>query len=258
MDLGLEGKRVLVTGGSKGLGLACARSFLAEGASVAIVSRSNENLARAREVLGPVIVCSANLADAAQAARMVEEVERDLGPVDVLVNSAGAAQRTPFDELDVTAWRAAMDAKYFSYVNVIDPLIRRMGQRGRGVIISIAGTGGKIPLTVHIPGGAANAALMLATAGLAAAYGRKGVRVLSVNPAGVATERLKGRLEADAQQAGVSAEEALRRMADAFPPGRLAEPREIADVVVFLASERASYVSGANLGIDGAAFPCVV
>ena len=189
---------------------------------------------------------------------MVEQVERDLGPIDVLVNSAGAAQRTPFNELNVAAWRAAMDAKYFSYINVIDPMIRRMAERGRGVIVSVAGTGGKIPLPVHIAGGAANAALMLATAGLAAAYGRKGVRVLSVNPAGVETERLKGRLHADAQQSGVSAEEALRLMADAFPLGRLADPQEIAEVVVFLASDRASYVSGANLSIDGAAYPCVI
>ena len=258
MDLGLKGKRVLVTGGSKGIGLACARAFIAEGAQVAIVSRSEENLAKARQALGPVVAISANLVDAEQAARMVEQVERDLGPIDVLVNSAGAAQRTPFNDLNVAAWRGAMDAKYFSYINVIDPVIRRMAERGRGAIVNIAGTGGKIPLPVHIAGGAANAALMLATAGLAAAYGRKGVRVISVNPAGVETERLKGRLRADAQQSGVSAEEALRRMADAFPLGRLADPQEIADVVVFLASDRASYVSGANLSVDGAAYPCVI
>ena len=93
-----------------------------------------------------------------------------MDPIDVLVNSAGAAKRTPPDELTPAAWRAAFDAKFFSYINVIDPMVKRMAARGGGVIVSVIGGGGKVASSTHLAGGAANAALMLATAGLGAAY----------------------------------------------------------------------------------------
>jgi NAD(P)-dependent dehydrogenase (short-subunit alcohol dehydrogenase family) len=257
MNLELHGKRVLITGGSKGIGLACAESFIREGAHVMIVSRSDENLVNARHSLPSVMTYRADVGDAEEAERMVEAVEREFGPIDILVNSAGAAQRTPVEQLTPAAWRAAMDAKYFTYINVIDPMIKRMAARGAGVIANVAGIGGRVPTPVHLAGSAANAALMLATTGLAAAYGRRGVRVVAVNPSSVATERLRGRLQADAQHGGVTVEEALRRMTELNPTGRLAEPREVAEVIVFLASSRAAYVSGVNLSIDGAAYPCL-
>src|SRR5688572_26482736 len=99
MDLGLKGKHVLVTGGSKGIGLACARAFMAEGARVAIVSRSRENLEAAKKSLGEVYTIAADLTDAAAAAAMVERVEKEFGALDVLVNSAGAAKRTDAEDL---------------------------------------------------------------------------------------------------------------------------------------------------------------
>ena len=177
MDLGLNGKVVLVTGGSKGIGLACAKAFLAEGAKVAIVSRSKVNLVAADRQLkaagqaGEVVKVAADLIDPANARRMVAEVEQALGPIDVLVNSAGAAKRTPADDLTPEAWRAAMDAKYFTYVHAIDAVIKGMASRKRGAIVNVIGSGGKVASPTHLPGGAANAALMLATAGLANAYG---------------------------------------------------------------------------------------
>ena len=182
MDLGLKDKKVLITGGSKGIGLACAKAFIAEGAKVALVSRSQENLAHAKKSVGNAYTIAADLVDAAAAGAMVERVEKEFGPIDVLVNSAGAAKRTDADDLTPAAWRAGMDAKYFSYINVIDPLIKRMGQRGRGVVINVIGAGGKVASPTHLAGGAANAALMLATAGLAYAYAGKGVRVVGLNP----------------------------------------------------------------------------
>src|SRR5580693_7520624 len=121
MELGLTGKIVLVTGGSKGIGLACARAFLDEGARVAIVSRASANVDRACGELKSALGIAADLIDADQAARVVARVNRELGPIDILVNSAGAAKRTPPDELSPASYRAAMDAKYFSYINVIDP-----------------------------------------------------------------------------------------------------------------------------------------
>ena len=256
MDLGLKQKNVLITGGSKGIGLACARAFVAEGAQVALVSRSEENLKKAN-IKGAFTV-AADLTDASAAAAMVERVENDFGPIDVLVNSAGAAKRTDADDLTPAAWRAGMDAKYFSYINVIDPVIKRMGKRGRGAIINVIGNGGKVASPTHLAGGAANAALLLATAGLAYAYAGKGVRVVGVSPGVTKTERVAQGLKAEAKRANLSEEQAYKQMISRLPMGRPAEPEEIADIVVFAASERGRYLTGANISTDGAASHVVI
>jgi NAD(P)-dependent dehydrogenase (short-subunit alcohol dehydrogenase family) len=257
MDLGLAGRRVLITGGSKGIGLACARAFLAEGARVAIVSRSAANLEAAKKQLDCYCI-SADLADAAAAAAMVERVEKDFGPLDVLVNSAGAARRTDAAELTPAAWRAGMDAKYFSYIHAIDPVIKRMAARGRGVVVNIIGSGGKLPSDTHLAGGAANAALMLATAGLAHAYAPQGVRVVGISPGLTNTERVAEGMKAEAKRAGISEAQALERAVQRLPLGRLAEPAEIADIAVFAASERGRFLTGANISADGVATPTIV
>jgi NAD(P)-dependent dehydrogenase (short-subunit alcohol dehydrogenase family) len=253
MDLGLKDKRVLITGGSKGIGFACAKAFIAEGARVALVSRSQVNLDKAKKALAQAYVIAADLTDAAAAGAMVEKVEKEFGPIDVLVNSAGAAKRTDADDLTPAAWRAGMDAKYFSYINVIDPLIKRMGKRGKGAVINIIGSGGKVASPTHLAGGAANAALLLATAGLAFAYASKGVRVVGVSPGVTRTERVAEGLKAEAKRANVSEEQAYKQMIARLPMGRPAEPEEIADIVVFAASERGRYLTGANISTDGAA-----
>jgi NAD(P)-dependent dehydrogenase (short-subunit alcohol dehydrogenase family) len=253
MDLDLKEKRVLITGGSKGIGLACAKAFVAEGARVALVSRSKENLDAARKALKDCYTIAADLTDAAAAAAMVERVEKEFGALDVLVNSAGAAKRTDADDLTPAAWRAGMDAKYFSYINVIDPVIKRMGKRGRGAVINVIGSGGKVASPTHLAGGAANAALLLATAGLAYAYASKGVRVVGVSPGVTQTERVAEGLKAEAKRANVSEEQAYKQMISRLPMGRPAQPEEIADIVVFAASERGRYLTGANISTDGAA-----
>jgi NAD(P)-dependent dehydrogenase (short-subunit alcohol dehydrogenase family) len=258
MDLGLRDKKVLITGGSKGIGLACAKVFIAEGARVAIVSRSPENLGKAKKILRDAYTISADLTDAAAAAAMVETVEKEFGALDVLVNSAGAAKRTDADDLTPAAWRAGMDAKYFSYIHVIDPVIKRMGKRGRGAVINVIGGGGKVASPTHLAGGAANAALLLATAGLAYAYASKGVRVIGVSPGVTKTERVAEGLKAEAKRANVSEEQAYQQMISRLPMGRPAEPEEIADIVVFAASERGRYLTGANISTDGAASHTVI
>src|SRR3954462_12027552 len=258
MDLGLKGQVILITGGSKGLGLACARLFIAEGARVAIASRSHENLEKARAQLGQVETFAADLCQPRPAAEMVDAVERRVGPVDGLVNSAGAARRVGAEDLSPETWRAAMDAKYFSYINVIDPLIKRMAARGDGVIINIIGNGGKIASPIHLAGGAANAALMLATAGLANAYAAKGVRVVGLNPGLTNTSRVSEGLKADAKREGISEDEALARAKKKLPLGRLAEPGEIADIAVFAASVRGRFLTGANISCDGVSTATVV
>ena len=133
-----------------------------------------------------------------------------------------------------------------------------MGARGRGVIVNVVGAGGKVASPIHMPGGAANAALMLMSAGMAAAYGPKGVRVNAVNPGTTRTERLQAGMIATARMHNISEQEALAQATSKVPLGRLAQPEEVANVVLFLASERASYVTGVVLTMDGAATPMVV
>jgi NAD(P)-dependent dehydrogenase (short-subunit alcohol dehydrogenase family) len=259
MDLGLQGRHVLVTGGSRGIGLACAREFLREGCKVSLVGRDPQRMEQARASLrGEVRGFCADLRDAAAAQRVVEEAEAALGPIDILVNSAGAAKRTPYAELEPQAWHDAMDSKFFTYVHVMDPVVKRMGARGTGCIVNVIGMGGKVATPTHLPGGAANAALMLASAGLAAAWGPHGVRVNAVNPTLTLTDRLAEGLAADARLRGTTPEDVRQQSEQKLPLRRLAEPEEIAAAVVFLASPRASYVSGAILSMDGASTPMVV
>jgi NAD(P)-dependent dehydrogenase (short-subunit alcohol dehydrogenase family) len=262
MDLQLTGKHVLITGGTRGIGYACAAEFLREGCKVSIVGRDAQRADNARTTLGAgkdtVGAFAADLTDAAAALRMIDDAEKERGPIDILVNSAGAARRTPFHELEPQAWHDAMQAKFFTYINVMDPLIKRMGARGGGAIVNVVGMGGKIATTTHIAGGAANAALMLASAGLAAAWGPKGVRVNAVNPTLTLTDRLAEGLAADARLRNTSAEDVLKQAESRLPLGRLAQPEDIANAVVFLASPRAGYISGAILSMDGASTPMVV
>ena len=264
MDLHLTDKHVLITGGSKGIGLACAQGFLAEGAKITLVSRDTGNLAAAVKLLtadypaSSVHTIAADMQIAANGEQVLNQAEQHFGPVDILVNSAGAAKRTAPDDLNPEVWQAAMHAKYFSYIHMIDPTIKRMGQRGAGVIVNVIGAGGKVASAIHMPGGAANAALMLVNAGMASAYAAKGVRVNAVNPGLTLTDRLQEGMATDARAQGISEQEAMQRANARIPMGRIARPEEVADAVLYLASDRASYISGVVLTMDGCTTPMVV
>jgi NAD(P)-dependent dehydrogenase (short-subunit alcohol dehydrogenase family) len=177
MELGLRNRSVPITGGSKGIGLTCARAFLDAGARVAIVSRDRGNLDQAGASLGAITLIAADLARAGEAERMAREAEAALGPIDGLVNSAGAAKRHAPDELNAQAWHAAMHAKYFTCIHAMDAVLPSMRERKRGNAVNIIGAGGKVAAPIHVPGGAANSALMLASVGLAGVYGKFGVRI---------------------------------------------------------------------------------
>ena len=259
MDLNLKGKVVIVTGGSKGIGLACARAFLAEGGRVAIVSRSPANLdAALRDLAAPagvLIAVPCNLTEKAAAKAMAAEVERRLGPVEVLVNSAGAAKRYLPEELNADAWHAAMDAKYFTYIHAMDAVVPAMAKRGKGAVVNIIGMGGKVATPIHLPGGAANSALMLANVGLANVYGPMGVRINAINPGATMTERLQEGLKVEAKSRGLSEAEVLAQRQAKIPLRRYATPEDIANLTLFLASDKASYITGALVPMDGGSNP---
>ena len=255
MKLGLEGKVVLITDGSKGLGLACARTFAEEGARVSIASRSEENLARARQMLAgegiDVVTVRADFSEANEAEASARQTEKLLGPIDILINSAGAARRWPWEKLNADAWQQGMNSKYFPYVHAMDAVRPGMIARKRGSIVSLIGIGGKAATSMHLSGGAANAALMLVTVGWASALGKYGIRVNAINPGNTLTERLQEALRLDAEKLGITEAEALKRAEQRLPLGRLAKPEEVAAVAAFLASDQASYVTGAVIPMDG-------
>ena len=251
MELGLVDKVVLVCGGSKGIGLAAAKLFAAEGARVAITSRSEFNLKAAADLVGGVRTFAGDLSREDQALDVLDKVESQMGPIDIAVNCAGAAKRMPPAELSPQAWRNAMDAKFFSYLNVIDPLIKRMAARRSGVIVNIIGNGGKVAAPTHIAGGAANAALMLATAGLATAYAPYDVRVVGLNPGLTETDRVAQGMRAEATLSGKTMEVAYSEQLKRIPLGRMASPEEIANAILFVASNKASYITGVNITMDG-------
>jgi NAD(P)-dependent dehydrogenase (short-subunit alcohol dehydrogenase family) len=261
MNLGLEGKVVIVTGGSKGIGLACARAFLMEHGRVAIVSRSAANLDAALQSLAApendLIAVPCDLTGSSAAYAMISEVERRLGPVDILVNSAGAAKRYLPEELNAEAWRAAMEAKYFTYIHAMDAVLPAMVRRGKGVIVNIIGAGGKVATPMHLPGGAANSALMLSTVGLANIHGSKGLRINAINPGSTMTERVRKAVKLEARVRGLSENEILAQGQEKVPLKRYAAPEDIANLALFLASDKASYITGVVIPMDGGSNPVI-
>jgi NAD(P)-dependent dehydrogenase (short-subunit alcohol dehydrogenase family) len=264
MQLELARKHVLIAGGSKGIGFACAHAFVQEDCTVTLIARGGEQLQAAHAQLleaapkARVQWVVGDLANDDQARAAYARAVELAGPVDVLVNCAGAARRTAPDELAHQAWHDAMNAKFFPYVHMMGEASQAMGARGRGCIVNVIGAGGKVASPTHLPGGSANAALMLATVGMAGVMAPKGVRVNGINPGATHTGRLDAGMLAIAAMTGATPEGVLENMLRSVPMGRLAQPQEIANVVVFLASAAASYITGAILTMDGGTTATVV
>jgi NAD(P)-dependent dehydrogenase (short-subunit alcohol dehydrogenase family) len=256
MDLGIRGRCALVTGGSAGIGRACAMALAREGVDVAICARDAGRLEHAaveiraaggRRVL-PIV---ADLSDPAQITALVGVVAAEFGRIDILVNNAGASRFGDPLEIDDEAWDAAMRLKYLGYVRCARAVAPHMIRHGWGRIVNVIGTAGRRANPLHLPGGASNAALVLFTKGLGLRLAAHGVLVNAVSPAGVDTERLRRLAASIAEHEGIAVDDAWRRMSANAPLGRLARPEEVADAVCFLASERAGYFVGTTVWMDG-------
>jgi 3-oxoacyl-[acyl-carrier protein] reductase len=253
MDLGLAGKQVLITGGSKGIGLALAHAFAAEGANIIIVSRDKATLESAagevaRRHNAGTTAHAADLADAAQRRRLHEAFP----DVDILVNNAGAIPGGNLEEIDEARWRQAWDLKVFGYVNLARAYFAQMKSRRRGVIVNVIGSAGEKLDAAYIAGSTGNASLMAFTRALGAAAPDAGLRVVGINPGPVATDRLVTLLKKRAQDRLGDAGR-WQELVKPMPFGRAAKPEEIAAMVAFLASDLSGYTTGTVITIDGGA-----
>lgn len=255
MQLSLDNRIAVVTGASKGIGLACARLFAQSGARVVAVARSADTLDQAVSQMASeglqVQAMTADLSNAQQALALAHRIETEVGPIDVLLNSAGAARRFAPEDLSAAAFHQGIDAKYFSTIHLLEPVLKAMATRRRGAVVNIIGQGGRVASPMHIPGGSANAALMLSTVGFARAYAGQGIRVNGINPGMTRTGRVEEGLAVSAKASGKTREQVLADEIARIPMGRMGEPEEVAQLALFLASDAASYVSGAIIPMDG-------
>jgi 3-oxoacyl-[acyl-carrier protein] reductase len=256
MDLQLAGKRALVTGASKGIGFAVARALAAEGCHLELAARTLEGLEQARDALGRAasgIEIRIHAADLARVADQ-ERLAAACADVDILVNNAGSNPGGDLIGTSDPVWRSAWDLKVFGYINLCRAVLAGMKERRAGVIVNVIGYAGERLNARYIIGTTSNAALMAFTRSVGSQSPDFGVRVVGVNPGYTATERAETVLRGVSQSRFGSAERWRDVLHDLnLPFGRMAEPSEIADVVTFLASPRASYVSGTIVTVDGGA-----
>ncbi len=256
MDLGLTGKVVLVTGGSKGIGKAVARGLAEEGARVAITARGKEALDRAASEItkatgGEVFTVVGDLTKPGDAERIVEAVAGHFGRIDVLINNAGAAPGGLILDLTEEDWQKALQLKFMGYVRCTKAVLPHMLRQGGGRIVNIIGNDGVKPIGIELTPSAANAADLAMTVALAEQYGRQGICINAINPGPVATERWDELIGGIAKIRKIPVEDAQKRAERSIPLGRICTPEEVANVAVFVASSRASFMNGALITLDG-------
>jgi len=256
MDLGLSGKNVLITGGSMGIGKACAHLFAGEGANVALTARTVATLDEAVEEIsaGSEVQVLGFPGDMT----MQEDVDRvaalsidNMGGVDILVTCAGSSPGGLIENLTEEEWHSSLNLKFMGYVRAMRAVLPHMRDRGSGAVVLVVGNDGLKPTYWETTAGAANAAGINVASSMAEQYARYGIRVNTVNPGPVNTQRWDGLEKAMARDMNVTQEDAHDFAVSSIPLGRIAEAEEVADLVVFLASSRASFINGAHIVIDG-------
>ncbi|MES2534641.1 MAG: short-chain dehydrogenase/reductase [Pseudomonadota bacterium] len=242
MDLQLTGKRVLITGASKGIGYACALSFVREGASPILVARSAEGLEQAAaSIKSETGVTVETVAMDLGAAEGAQSLAQRVGDVDILINNAGSIPGGDLTAVDDARWRAGWELKVYGYINLTREYLPRMEARGQGVIVNIIGMAGVANRYAYVCGSAANAALIAFTNGVGSASPDHGVRVFGINPSPTRTERI----------VHLHTPDKLEKIRAALPFGRLMEPEEVAHLAVFGCSPLCGYLSGTVINLDG-------
>ena len=255
MDLELDGRVALVTGGGSGIGRAVARGLVAEGCRVVVVGRDEARLERlcAEPAMGAVMTIQADLATADGADGAVADTVARVGVPDILVNSAGSARGGLFWDLGDDVWADSLALKLMGTIRVLRAVVPMMMARGTGHVVTVVGNSGRQPGARFLPGSAVNAALLAITKGLADEAASAGVTINAVNPGPTRTDRWTGLMQQAALEIGRTVSEVEAAQLSDIPLGRLSEPEEIARYVVFLCSPVARAATGTSLTIDGGA-----
>jgi 3-oxoacyl-[acyl-carrier protein] reductase len=262
MDLGIAGRGCVVTGASSGIGLATARALTAEGARVLLVARSEDTLAQAAGQIGGGAAWLAEDVTADGAAdRIAAECERHFGTVDILVSNAGTSRARSLEELTDGEWQEQLDLHVMASMRLMRAVAPKMAERGWGRIVNVASSSGKRPALSNAAYSVSKAAQLALSRVFADTYAKKGVLVNAVAPGPVSSPLWMadgGLADQAAERQGVSREEALEAARGKIPIGRFGTEDEIAAVIAFLCSERASDVAGASWSVDGGAVPLFI
>ena len=251
MDLNLQGKKVLITGASQGIGEGLARSFATEGCDLHLVARSGDKLdAIKAEILAEHAVTVAVQAVDLTQAGTVDAVVAAAGDIDILINNAGAIPSGTLWDVTETRWRDGWELKVFGYINMTRAVYAQMKQRGAGVIINNIGNGGEVFDPHYVAGTTGNASLMAFTRAMGGHSLDDNIRVVGVNPGPVDTDRIYNMLKKRALTL-FGDESRFEELQERYPLGRPAHMGEITDLIVFLASERSGYTTGAIFTVDG-------
>jgi 3-oxoacyl-[acyl-carrier protein] reductase len=260
MELELEGKVCVVTGASRGIGLEVGRGLCAEGARVLFVGRDPDALVEAAEGCGGEYLAG-DITEPELAERIVATCAEQMGGIDVLVNNAGTSFARGLHDLSDEDWQGQWDLHVMAPMRLMRAAAPRMAQRGGGRIVNVCSSAGKRPSLTNPAYSVTKAAQLSLSRVFADSYASDNVLVNAVAPGAVASELWTGAdglAEQIAAARGGTPDEALAAQASKIPLGRLAEPREIADIVVFLSSARASNVTGAAWSADGGTVPIIV
>jgi NAD(P)-dependent dehydrogenase (short-subunit alcohol dehydrogenase family) len=256
MDMKLHGKTVLITGGSAGIGLACADFFTDEGCKIAIVGRTQQRLDDAFEHVksrnrSEAHLIRADLGSLEAIEAMVASAHAALGSIDVLVNNAGSIRAGAFLDIPDAQWIEDWNLKLLGYVRAARTVFPLMQKQGGGRIVNVIGSAARQVIPNYLVGGAANAALVNFTKGLSDLGAKSGIFVKAASPGAVQTERWDNRMKLEAQAEGRTYEEARAERIAGYPLGRIVTAEEVADLVGFLASPRSDMLNGVTVTIDG-------
>ena len=263
MDLKLKGKNAIITGGSAGIGFACAKALVEEGTNVMIIGRNQKHLEESVDQLMKfnknqditIIPVSGDLSEANTANRIVDLAISQFSSIDILINNAGSAPAGSFLDVKDEDFLESWNLKLLGYIRMVRAVAPHMMQQRDGKIINIIGSAGRTPTPIYLPGSTTNAALINFTKGISKELAKYNVRINAISPGVTSTERANRLAKQRAAAKGITIEEEQKDVLASIPLGNMVHPDEIASFVLLLASNLVPSITGTEIVIDGGAQP---